>query len=78
MTSAHTRAQSNGTWVARRSPAWMAAARSAFSSSVALGSLYAAMMLSKAAMSSATIAVSRRRTFSDSWSTARISASTPS
>ena len=40
----------------------MAAARRALSSSVALGSLYAAMMLSKAAISSATIAVSRRRT----------------
>src|SRR5258708_22890873 len=52
----------------------MAAERCALSSSPAFGSLYAAMRLSKAAISSSTIAVKRVRSTSDSARTARISA----
>src|ERR1700688_1341081 len=52
----------------------MAAARCALSSSPLFGSLYAAMRLSKAAMSSSTIAIRRVRSISDSARTASISA----
>src|SRR5258705_9571630 len=52
----------------------MAAERCALSSSPAFGSLYAAMRLSKAAISSSTIAVKRARSVSDSARTASISA----
>src|SRR6267154_534317 len=52
----------------------MAAERCALSSSPAFGSLYAAIRLSKAAISSSTIAVKRARSISDSARTANISA----
>src|SRR5260370_33940280 len=52
----------------------MAAERCALSSSPVFGSLYAAMRLSKAAISSSTMAVKRARSISDSERTASISA----